>query len=606
MAGLDLPPLESMTAQEARDFMTEANAARPPGPDVGEIVDGTLPGAAGDLDYRLYRPASPGPHPVVVYFHGGGWVLGSHDSDDPFCRDLCVRSDAVIVSVDYRHAPEARFPAAADDAFAAVQWIAAHAVELGGIPEQLVVAGWSAGGNLAAVVCQMARDAGGPAIVGQLLITPVTDCDMDTGSYLDNADGYVLTKPLMEWFWDHYVDAEQRTDPACSPLRAADLSGLPPALIVTCEFDPLRDEGHAYADALEAAGVPVTLLQARGHTHTSISMVDVILSGAPVRAPWPTRSSSSSAPASRPEPGGPRSADSWWSPRIRRRSVMARSWPARLRPRTGSPRGRRRVTRRVRRSRDRTTSPTVAASSQADIGASCEPSLTRTATVPSAASHRPIDHDVRARGPARRRRHALPATRREWSRETRSPARSSTSRTSTTLAMTSSTTGRILHVDQGQPRRRCTGVDVQQVGHHALHRRHDRAMDHHRPDRPLAVARRQVELAGEVEIDLDRRQRLLLAAAVADLEIDLRAVEGRPHPRPPRTPGRARPARRAARPRPHAQSSSSSTNWRRRRAATAASEGPAGRAPRRPRRPSPACRRSRLRWRPDGRTRARR
>ena len=284
MAGLDLPPLESMSAEEARDFMTEANAARPPGPEVGEIVDGTLPGAGGDLDYRLYRPATPGPHPVVVYFHGGGWVLGSHDSDDPFCRDLCVRSDMVIVSVDYRHAPEARFPAAADDAFAALQWIAAHAVELGGIPEQLVVAGWSAGGNLAAVVSQLARDAGGPAIVGQLLMTPVTDCDMDTGSYRENADGYVLTKPLMEWFWDHYVDAEQRTDPACSPLRAADLSGLPPAFIVTAEFDPLRDEGNAYAAALEAAGVPVTLLQARGHTHTSLSMVDVVLSGAPVRA----------------------------------------------------------------------------------------------------------------------------------------------------------------------------------------------------------------------------------------------------------------------------------------------------------------------------------
>ncbi len=284
MAGLDLPPLESMTAQEARDFMTEANAARPTGPEVGEIVDGTLPGAGGDLDYRLYRPASPGPHPVVVYYHGGGWVLGSHETDDPFCRDLCVRSDMVIVSVDYRHAPESRFPASTDDAFAALKWIAAHAVELGGIPEQLIVAGWSAGGNLAAVVSQQARDAGGPAIIGQLMMTPVTDCDMDTGSYRENADGFVLTKPLMEWFFDYYADAEQRTDPACSPLRADDLSGLPPAFIVTAEFDPLRDEGNAYAAALEAAGVPVTLLQARGHTHTSISMVDVVLSGAPVRA----------------------------------------------------------------------------------------------------------------------------------------------------------------------------------------------------------------------------------------------------------------------------------------------------------------------------------
>ena len=134
--------------------MAEANAVRPPGPEVGEIVDGVLPGAGG----RPRRTActgrpTDGPHPIVVYFHGGGWVLGSHDSDDPFCRDLCVRSDAVIVSVNYRHAPEARFPAAADDAFAALQWVAAHAAELGGVPGQLAVAGWSAGGNLAAVVC---------------------------------------------------------------------------------------------------------------------------------------------------------------------------------------------------------------------------------------------------------------------------------------------------------------------------------------------------------------------------------------------------------------------------------------------------------------------
>ncbi len=232
----------------------------------------------------LYRPATPGPHPLVVYYHGGGWVLGSHETDDPFCRDLCARSGMVIVSVDYRHAPEARFPAAPDDAFAALQWIAAHASELGGVPGQLIVAGWSAGGNLAAVVSQKARDAGGPEIVGQLLITPVTDCDLDTGSYQENADGYVLTKPLMEWFWDHYADAADRNDPACSPLQAADLSGLPPAFIVTAEFDPLRDEGNAYAAALDAAGVPVTLLQARGHTHTSLSMVDVILSGAAIRA----------------------------------------------------------------------------------------------------------------------------------------------------------------------------------------------------------------------------------------------------------------------------------------------------------------------------------
>ena len=284
MAGMGLPPIESMTATEARDFMAASSAMRAPGPDVGEVTDGTLPGAGGDLDYRLYRPATPGPHPMVVYYHGGGWVLGNHDSDDPFTRDLCVRSNAVIISVNYRHGPEDRFPAAPDDAFAALQWVAAHAAELGGIPGQLAVAGWSAGANLAAVVAQTARDAGGPALVGQLLLTPVTDGRMQTASYRENADGFVLTKPLMEWFWDLYADDTERLHPKASPLLAASLAGLPAATIVTADFDPLRDEGKAYADALSAAGVTVTYIQARGHTHTSMTAVDMLPSGAPIRA----------------------------------------------------------------------------------------------------------------------------------------------------------------------------------------------------------------------------------------------------------------------------------------------------------------------------------
>ncbi len=285
MEQMDLPRMESMSPTDARMFSTAMSAVRPPGPDVGEIVDGTLPGADGsELAYRRYTPASPGPHPVVAYFHGGGWVFGGAESDDPLCRDLCVRADVVVVSVDYRHAPEARFPAAADDAFSAVRWIADHSDELGGIPGQLVVAGWSAGGNLAAVVAQLARDAGGPEIVGQLLLTPVTDGDLTTGSYVENAEGYILTAPLMTWFWNHYADPSDRTDPKASPLRNGDLSNLPPAMIVTAEFDPLRDEGNAYGAALQAAGVPVQHIQARGHTHTSATMVDVIISGASVRA----------------------------------------------------------------------------------------------------------------------------------------------------------------------------------------------------------------------------------------------------------------------------------------------------------------------------------
>ena len=288
MAALNLPPLESMSPDQARAFMDASAAVRPPGPDVAEMVDGVLPGARGELSYRLYRPAGAGPHALILYFHGGGWVLGSQVSDEPLCRDLCVRTGAVVVSVDYRHGPEHPFPAAVDDAWAALEWVAANTIELGGIPGQLAVSGWSAGANLATVVARMARDAGGPALAGQLLVCPVADSDLTRTSYVENADGYGLTTALMEWFWNHYTGAADgsvdRRDPRMSPLRAADLSDLPPAVVVTCEFDPLRDEGLAYADSLESAGVPVRRIWGRGHTHVSLTMVDLVLSGAPLRA----------------------------------------------------------------------------------------------------------------------------------------------------------------------------------------------------------------------------------------------------------------------------------------------------------------------------------
>ena len=284
MAAMNLPTLESMPVDEARAFYAQMSTTRPPGPDVGEIVDGVLPGATGDLAYRLYRPPTPGPHPIVVFFHGGGWVVGDAVSDDPLCRDLCVRSDAIVISADYRHAPEHRFPAAVDDAMAAVRWVADNAEALGGMPGRLAVCGWSAGGNLAAVVSRLTRDAGGPHIVGQVLLTPPTDGDLTRASYVENADGYGLTTALAQWCYDHYIDPADRRDPRFAPLCAGDLSGLPPAIVVTAEFDPLRDEGKAYAAALDAAGVPVEHVRARGHTHQSLTMVDVALSGAPVRA----------------------------------------------------------------------------------------------------------------------------------------------------------------------------------------------------------------------------------------------------------------------------------------------------------------------------------
>ncbi|BAL75083.1 flavin-containing monooxygenase [Bradyrhizobium cosmicum] len=282
LASLNLPPIESMGAQGACAFVNEFNKGRPAGRPIGEIVDGTLPGPDGPLPYRVYKPAAPGPHPVVVYFHGGGWVLGDEQSDEPFCRDMVRRTGMMFVSVGYRHAPEHRFPAAAEDGYAATCWIAEHATELGGKPGPVLVAGWSAGGNIAAVTCQLARDRGGPQIAGQLLVCPVTDCSFDRPSYNDNATGYFLTRSLMYWFWDLYCSPADRTDPRASPLRGK-VSGLPPAFVVTSEFDPLRDEGIAYAEAMAAAGVPVEQLKARGHFHSSFAMVDVVITGVPGR-----------------------------------------------------------------------------------------------------------------------------------------------------------------------------------------------------------------------------------------------------------------------------------------------------------------------------------
>ena len=274
---LGLPPLEEMGVEGARQFMIESGAGVPPGPDVGEIVDGVLPGADGsDLEYRLFRPATDGPHPITVYFHGGGWVLGNHYTDEPLCRYLCANANTIVVSVNYRHAPEARFPAAADDGLAAVKWVTDRAQELGGNSAPVAIAGWSAGGNVAAVTAQQARESG-PAIAGQVLLCPATDGVTARPSHEENAEDLGLTLSLMRWFWGHYCDEAHRADPKASPLRAESLSGLPPALVVTCQFDPLRDEGNAYAEALKEAGVDVELLQCEGQIHTSVPAVDVVV-----------------------------------------------------------------------------------------------------------------------------------------------------------------------------------------------------------------------------------------------------------------------------------------------------------------------------------------
>ena len=284
LAEMNLPGMETLSATDARAMSVAMNAGNPAGPAVGEVSDGFFsyaegsPGADGELKYRLYRPDTPGPHPMALYFHGGGWVFGDHTSDDAFCRDLCVRSNTIIVSANYRHAPENPFPAADNDGFAALQWIAENSELLGGIAGELVVCGWSAGGGIAASVCQRARDNGGPAIKGQILITPALDAKDESASLTENAEGFVLTRAMMDWFWNHYVGDANRDDPRISPLRATNLANLPPTFIVTAEFDPLRDQGRAYADALNAAGTKASNITYPGQMHTSFSAVGVILS----------------------------------------------------------------------------------------------------------------------------------------------------------------------------------------------------------------------------------------------------------------------------------------------------------------------------------------
>ena len=244
---------------------------RPEGEAVGSVVDRTVPGPAGDIAVRIYTPASPsgaGTHAALVWYHGGGWVIGNLDGADYGCRMFANAADAVVVSVDYRLAPEARFPAAADDCYAATKWVAENAASIGVDPRRIAVGGDSAGGNLAAVVAQMAKAAGGPAIAFQLLVYPVTNHDYGTTSYKENAEGYLLSKESMVWFWDLYLRTPaDGKDPKASPLQAKDLSGLPPALVYTAEFDPLRDEGEAYAAALRAAGVKVEQIRYDGQIH---------------------------------------------------------------------------------------------------------------------------------------------------------------------------------------------------------------------------------------------------------------------------------------------------------------------------------------------------
>jgi acetyl esterase len=240
-----------------------------PAPDVGAVTERSVEGPGGDLRLRIYRPAGQGPFPLLAFFHGSGFVLCSLDTHDGMCRHLCAGAGCVVVSVDYRLAPEHKYPAGLDDCVFATRWIAEHAAELEGDADRLAVAGDSAGGNLAAAAALCIRDLAGPRLIGQLLIYPVTDYHTPgTPSYDENADGYGLTRDTMVWFWDHYLtDPSEAANPYVSPLRAHDLANLPPALVVTAEYDPLRDEGEYYAEKLRAAGTPTITSRWDGMNH---------------------------------------------------------------------------------------------------------------------------------------------------------------------------------------------------------------------------------------------------------------------------------------------------------------------------------------------------
>jgi acetyl esterase len=253
--------------------LTEAAVVPDQGEPVARVENRTLPGPAGEIPVRIYVPQTNGPLPVVAYFHGGGFVYCSLDTHDDTCRALANASGCSVVSVDYRLAPENKFPAAPEDAYAVTRWLADNGAEIGVDPQRIAVAGDSAGGNLAAVVALMARDRGGPALAFQLLVYPVADFGFDTDSYRENADGFLLTEKMMRAFWKYYLaDEADGGHPYASPLRADCLDALPPAFVLTAEFDPLRDEGEAYAARLAEAGVPTTARRYDGMIHGFFSM----------------------------------------------------------------------------------------------------------------------------------------------------------------------------------------------------------------------------------------------------------------------------------------------------------------------------------------------
>lgn len=281
MAALGAPPIHELPVGDARAMADSEPMLALAGEriDVASVSDIKIPVEGAEIGARVYTPEGSGPHPVVVFFHGGGWVICSLDSHDNLARAICRDAEAIVVSVDYRMAPEHRFPTAALDSFAATKWVAANATSFNGDPTRLAVCGDSAGGNLSAVVSQMARDAGGPAIKFAALIYPAVDMTAQGGSLEENANGYFLEMEGMVWFMDHYVDEQDRANPLASPLLNSSLSDLPPCFIATCEYDPLRDQGEAYGAALRAHGNAAENKRYDGLIHAVANMTGVLEGG---------------------------------------------------------------------------------------------------------------------------------------------------------------------------------------------------------------------------------------------------------------------------------------------------------------------------------------
>jgi acetyl esterase len=272
------PQLYTLSVAQARaaDLASIRAGGGDPEP-VFEVVDRTIPGPAGELPLRVYRPSPEPDLPVLAYFFGGGWTLGSIDTSDGVCRHLANAVPCLVATVGYRLAPEWTFPAAVDDCYTATRWLRTHAAELGGDGRRVAVAGDSAGGNLAAAVTLMMRDRAGAGLAGQVLVYPNTDYASDTASLRENADPWLFNATSVGWYWSHYLaSVEDGFDPLASPLRAEDHSGLPPALVITAEFDPLRDQAEEYAHRLEAAGVPVRLRRYDGMVHGFFTMAGTV------------------------------------------------------------------------------------------------------------------------------------------------------------------------------------------------------------------------------------------------------------------------------------------------------------------------------------------